>query len=50
MHQPIFILKDPLLPGSYLAGDYAWTEEVRLDRAVLIGRAPLVGPVVLTLG
>ena len=49
MVNPVFILKDSLLPGSYLLGNFVWTEAMRLESASLIGVPPSVGTLVLAL-
>lgn len=49
MTNPIFIHKEAPLAGSYLLGDYSWTEAMRLDSAVLICEPPVAGSVTFTL-
>lgn len=46
---PIFVHADALAAGSYLPGDYAWGEDVRLGRATLIAVPPADGEVILVL-
>ena len=49
MQNPVFILKSGLITGSYLLGNYVWTEAMRIDSASLIGVPPGVGSVTLSL-